>query len=135
MPLAFSKETIFPPLRKVLPTSTSASILGSSCWSLINCSRSTPTCLYISGTRNGLVTASRFTCALVVAAPTITDMSGSSGLLAPSMFPTMTSQMASGMHNAFTSPLRKGVLKLMTAFSANSAVLSILSSRQHSQVS
>ncbi|GFO04407.1 hypothetical protein PoB_003091200 [Plakobranchus ocellatus] len=44
----------------------------------------------------------------------------------------MTSQMASGMHNAFTSPLRKGVLKLMTAFSANSAVLSILSSRQHS---
>ncbi|GFO22928.1 hypothetical protein PoB_004943300 [Plakobranchus ocellatus] len=45
-------------------------------------------------------------CALVVATPTITDMSGSSGLLAHSTFPTMTSQMASGMHNAFTSPLR-----------------------------
>ncbi|GFO18189.1 hypothetical protein PoB_004469400 [Plakobranchus ocellatus] len=80
----------------------------------------------------GLVTASRFACALVVAAPTITDMTGSSGLLAPSTFPTKTSQMASGMHSAFSSPLRKGVLKLMTAFSANSTVLSILSSRQHS---
>ncbi|GFN91320.1 hypothetical protein PoB_001782600 [Plakobranchus ocellatus] len=91
-------------------------------------------CLSISGTRNGLVTASRFACTLVVAAPTITDMSGSSGLLAPSTFPTMTSQMASGMRNVFTSPLRKGVVKLMTAFSANSAVLSILS-RQHSPVS
>ncbi|GFO24849.1 hypothetical protein PoB_005135400 [Plakobranchus ocellatus] len=45
MPLAFSKETTFPPLRQVLPASTSASILGSSFWSLINCSRSTPTCL------------------------------------------------------------------------------------------
>ncbi|GFN90482.1 hypothetical protein PoB_001698800 [Plakobranchus ocellatus] len=67
----------------------------------------------------------RFVWALVVAAPTVKDMSGSSGLLAPSTFPTMTSQMASGMHNAFTSPLKKGVLKLMTALSANSAVLSI----------
>ncbi|GFO42447.1 hypothetical protein PoB_006895200 [Plakobranchus ocellatus] len=111
MPLAFSKETTFPPLREVLPASISAS------------------------TRNGLVTASRSACALVVAAPTITDMSGSYRLLAPSTFPTMTSQMAPGMHNAFTSPLRKGVLKLITAFSANSAVLSILNSRQHSPVS
>ncbi|GFO47789.1 hypothetical protein PoB_007429400 [Plakobranchus ocellatus] len=40
MPRSFSKETTFPPLREFLPASTSASILGSSCWSLINCSRS-----------------------------------------------------------------------------------------------
>ncbi|GFO17881.1 ufm1-specific protease 2 [Plakobranchus ocellatus] len=38
MPLAFSKETIFPPPHEVFPASTSASILRSSCWSLINCS-------------------------------------------------------------------------------------------------
>ncbi|GFN74003.1 hypothetical protein PoB_000050900 [Plakobranchus ocellatus] len=72
--------------------------------------------LYIRHSQR-LGTASRFACALVAAAPTITDMSGFSGLLAPFTFPTRTSQMASGMHNAFTSPLRKGVLKLITAFS------------------
>ncbi|GFO40507.1 hypothetical protein PoB_006701200 [Plakobranchus ocellatus] len=56
--LCTCKENNLPPLREVLPAFTSASILGSSCWSLINCSRSTPTCLSISGIWDGLVTAS-----------------------------------------------------------------------------
>ncbi|GFO00776.1 hypothetical protein PoB_002728100 [Plakobranchus ocellatus] len=72
--------------------------------------------LSISGSRNGLVTASL---APYSSPHPPSQTSGSSGLLAPSTFPTMTSQVAFGMHNAFTSPLRKGVLKLMTAFSAN----------------
>ncbi|GFO19482.1 hypothetical protein PoB_004598700 [Plakobranchus ocellatus] len=57
--------------------------------------------------------------------PTIIDMSGSSGPLTPFTFPTMPSKMASGMHNAFTSPHRQSVLRLTTAFSPQRPVLDL----------
>ncbi|GFO24291.1 hypothetical protein PoB_005079600 [Plakobranchus ocellatus] len=52
-------------------------------------------------------------------------MSRFSGPLTPSTFPSMTSQIASGMHNDFTSQHRQGVLWLTTALLAGNAALAI----------
>ena len=104
IPTLFSKNDVLPAWFSDIGVSPILLMASSSCWSRISSLRSTPVCFSVSGTVSGLCLTSCLAWALVVTAPTMAVISGSSGFWAPGTFPTRRSYMTSGMHSASTSP-------------------------------